>query len=265
MDTALLSLQSVQLKQGQRSFGPFDIQIRPGERVAILGPSGAGKSTLLKGMAGELPARSGRAELKSRALVDWSLSALSQHRAVLPQSHEVAFGLPAELVIGLGRVARLCDPALQRIVREAAELACASHLLRRQIDTLSGGERARVQLARVFAQLWDVEGGLVLVDEPLAALDPGLQLQLLEAIDQFADVRGHAVVAVLHDVNHALQAFERLILVRDGQQLEVLASDAQALPVLEKLYGVTFAQAVSSQGDLIVAPVKCPPLARQAA
>lgn len=258
MHFELLSLQGLTLKQGRRIFGPFDICVEPGERLAILGPSGAGKSTLLKGMAGELPAQGGDITLKSQALACWPLSDLSQQRAVLPQSHHVAFGLPAALVIGLGRVARVNDPALSRIVNGAAELACASHLLGRQVDTLSGGERARIQLARVFAQLWDVEDGLVLVDEPLAALDPGLQLQLLDAIGQFAAARNHAVVAVLHDVNHALQAFSRLLLVRDGRQIDTLPSDASALPALESLYGVTFAQGVSSQGELIVAPVKSP-------
>jgi len=254
MSAAFLTMEQASLQQGPREFGPFSMGIGVGERVAILGPSGAGKSTLLKLMARELKQASGQIRLQQRHLHHWSLAELSQRRAVLPQSHEVAFGLPSELVISLGRVSRVHDPELDRIVAQAAELACAHHLLGRCMDTLSGGEKARVQMARVFAQLWDVEGGLVLVDEPLAALDPGLQLQLLDAMQAFARGRQHAVVAVLHDVNHALQGFDRLLLVKEGALVGDLRSDVHALPHLEALYGVDFARAEGPDGGVIVAP-----------
>jgi iron complex transport system ATP-binding protein len=250
----LLTLDRVTVLLGKRQFGPFTLSIRPGEQVAILGPSGAGKSTLLKLLARELAPAAGQAHFDRRLLGDWSLADLSLRRAILPQSHEVAFGLPVDLVIGLGRVARTYDPHLNSIVQQAAEHACAEHLLSRRFDTLSGGEKARVHMARVFAQLWDVEQGMLLVDEPLAALDPGLQFELMAAINTFASIRGHAILAILHDINQALQSFERLILIKQGALVGDYQTPHVSIPLLEALYGVNLACATTAEGEMIVAP-----------
>lgn len=252
----LLDLEQVILQKGRQLFGPFNLRVAAGERIAILGPSGAGKSSLLKLMASEWAPDSGHIHFMQQPLVSWRLAALSRRRAVLPQSSDVAFGLQTDLVIGLGRVARAHDPALAEIVAGAAELARAAHLLGRRLDTLSGGERARVHLARIFAQLWDVEQGLILVDEPLSALDPGLQLDLLDSLDDYARARGHAVVAILHDINQALQGFERLWLIKDGQLTHDLPATAAAVPALEDLYQLALASSLNSQGDLVVTPLR---------
>ncbi|EEF26673.1 metal abc transporter, putative [Ricinus communis] len=134
----MLSLDRVTVKLGQRTFGPFSFAIQPGERVAVLGPSGAGKSTLLKLLARELSPASGHAGFCQQPLQGWSLPDLSRRRAILPQSYEVAFGLPVDLVIGLGRVSRMHDPSLASIVQQAAEQACAAHLLGRRAGFVAG-------------------------------------------------------------------------------------------------------------------------------
>jgi iron complex transport system ATP-binding protein len=257
--TSLLALHDVTLNIGHHCFGPFSLVVQPGERIAVLGPSGAGKSTLLKLLSSEHLPSSGEIRLRERCLTQWSLADLSRQRAVLPQAHEVAFGLPVELVIGLGRVARVRDPELNMIVRQAAELACARHLLPRRFDTLSGGEKARVHLARVFAQLWDIEQGLLLVDEPMAALDPGLQTQLMAAMDQFASQRGHAIFAILHDINQALQGFDRLVLIKAGRLIGDDPCRQPPLSKLETLYDVNLASAVTATGQTIVATVMSQP------
>lgn len=250
----LLAFEQVTVSLGRQSFGPFTLSIRPGEQVAILGPSGAGKSTLLKLLARELTPAAGQARFDQRPLSEISLADLSRRRAILPQSHEVAFGLPVELVIGLGRVAQTYDPNLNSIVQQAAGQACATHLLGRRFDTLSGGEKARVHMARVFAQLWDVEQGLLLVDEPLAALDPGLQFELMDAINAFASRRGHAILAILHDINQALQSFGRLILIKHGSLVGDYQTAHVTLPLLEALYEVRLSSAMTDEGQMIVAP-----------
>ncbi|MDO8310377.1 MAG: hypothetical protein Q7T25_00410, partial [Sideroxyarcus sp.] len=103
---------------------------------------------------------------------------------------------------------------------------------------------------------WDVQDGLILVDEPLAALDPGLQFDLLDSLDMYAAERRHAVVAILHDINHAIAGFERLLLLKDGQLVGDLPADAAAVPALEALYGVALSAMTNVQGDLVVTPLR---------
>jgi len=234
----LLTLDRAMTRVPGREFGPFSLKLNPGERVAILGPSGAGKSTLLRLMAGEGAAHGGQVTWRGEPLAALPARTLARQRAVLPQQHGVAFGMPVELVVALGRLAFEPDPGQPGIVAGALQAACASHLAGRRFDTLSGGEQARVQLARVMAQLWQAHDGLLLVDEPLAALDPGLQLALLDALAHFTGPRGHALVAVLHDINQALAGFDRLWLVQGGQVVADLTAGRAALPALEALFGI---------------------------
>ncbi len=265
MSQSLLRLQAVGLqlksRMGSVHFGPFDLHVRAGERIAILGPSGAGKSILLALMARDRWPSRGQVQLRGQPISAWDLPALSRVRAVLPQSHEVAFGLPVELVVSLGRVSLGRDPYLANVVRQAARLACIEHVLGRRFDTLSGGEKARVQLARVFAQLWDVQQGLLLVDEPLAALDPGMQLHLLDAMQSFVAQRGHALVAIMHDVNHVLREFDRMLLIHSGALYADMATSACELASLQGLYGVRFVRAHLEDGSAITAAVRSGPRA----
>jgi iron complex transport system ATP-binding protein len=246
-----LDQASVQLP-GPRHFGPFALRVGAGERVAIVGPSGAGKSTLLKLMAGERAPHSGRLLLDGRCLSALAAVALAQRRAVLPQAHGVAFSMRVDLVVALGRIAREPDPDLETIVPQALAAAQATHLAGRRFDTLSGGEQARVMLARVFAQMWDTPPGWLLVDEPLSALDPGLQFELTDTLVAFTRDRGHALVAVLHDLNLALGAFDRLWLVRAGQVVADLPAGRPALPALEALFGVRLMAVDDSEQGLAV-------------
>ena len=177
---------------------------------------------------------------------------------MLPQSHAVAFGLSIELVVALGRLAREPDPAQPQIVAQALAAAQAAHLMGRRFDTLSGGEQARVQLARVMAQLWDARDGLLMVDEPLAALDPGLQFELMDALQCYAAERGHALVAVLHDINQALRGFDRLWLIDGGRLQAEVTPDRRALPALEALYGIGLDPVTDAAGQLAVLPLRRP-------
>lgn len=234
------SLKNVRVKNNSaharaNTLGSFSIDIKSNERIAILGPSGAGKSTLLQIMSG-LHEHFGDIEFLSKPLRQMSVQELSYKRAFLPQHHEAAFNLSGELIISLGRVMRKHDPELVQIIKDSAKAARAEHLLERSYQTLSGGEKARVHLARIFAQLWDQHNGILLIDEPLAALDPGLQIEMLLAILRFCQDRSLALVAILHDIQQAIEYFERLILIKDGKIMADLPSHPAPQRELEILY-----------------------------
>jgi iron complex transport system ATP-binding protein len=235
-----LRLHEARARIGSVEFGPFTFDITAGERIAIVGPSGAGKSSLLKLISGEYSTTSGILSLMGKPLGSFDPASLSHLLAVLPQGYQNAFDMPVKLVIGLGRLGKQPDQNFEQIIRCAALLARADHLLERTTVALSGGELARVHLARVFAQLWDARGGLLLVDEPLAAFDPGLALELSEHLELFSRLRGHTLIAVLHDVQLALQRFDRLIMLERGQLFADCSASLEALPALERLYGVRF-------------------------
>ena len=236
----LMRLSHLALPLGETRFGPFSIDIAAGERIAILGPSGAGKSTLLRLMSGEYVTEAGELSLDEKPVRSFAPASLSHRLAVLPQSYPNTFDMPVRLVIELGRLGRVSLDGLHKIVNQAAALARADHLLSRTTRNLSGGELARVHLARVFAQFWDVRNGLLLVDEPLAAFDPGLQLELFERLTTFSRMRNHALVAVLHDVQLALQGFERLLMIEHGQLFADCPASIAAVPQLGRLFGVRF-------------------------
>ncbi|HWU34438.1 MAG TPA: ATP-binding cassette domain-containing protein [Methylovorus sp.] len=254
----LLVMEAASLRLGRRHFGPYTLSVHAGERVAVLGPSGAGKSTLLKLAARELHHSAGHISLLGRDIRHYSLREMSRRRAVLAQTTHVAFGMQTELVVSLGRAALEMDPHLTTIVHSAMQLAHAAHLAGRNMDQLSGGEQARIHLARIFAQLWDIEQGLVMMDEPLAALDPGLQGELLESMQSYAEARGHALLAILHDINQALHGFDRLLLVSDGQLKNQVNADLHALPALQSLYGIQLGSLVTPEGQAVVYHQKTP-------
>lgn len=262
----MLLIDNVVKKLGRYSFGPYSLCIHQNECVAIVGPNGAGKSTLLKLMSGTYQPNTGRIFFNHRSLKDfWTSQALSEKRAVLSQSQDIAFALPARIVIGLGRVARKTDPDHHQIVAQAADLLGLTHYLDQTIDTLSGGELARVHLARVVAQLWDVEQGFILMDEPMAAVDPGCQDFLFETLMRFALLRKHAVIAVMHDLNHALRYFNRLVLVNPTGKLETVTSGKEAKNALEHLFKVRLSCLKDEQGDLVMLPLRSVTKKRQRA
>ncbi|BEI37007.1 ATP-binding cassette domain-containing protein [Polynucleobacter sp. HIN7] len=250
-----LQLHHASLQLGKKLFGPFDFTIWPGERIAILGKSGAGKSTIIRLIAREYQIKSGSILMNGTSIEQYSSAQLSRIRGVLPQNTQIAFGLMTDLVIEIGRVSATNKINQETIVVLAAKMACADHLLGRAFNTLSGGEQARIHLARVFAQLWDIRDGLILVDEPVAALDPGLQYQLLDTIDRFARERNHAVLAVLHDINHAL-VFERLLLIEHGRIIQDCPADHHARADLERLYGIQLEHLQDSQGASVLVQVR---------
>jgi iron complex transport system ATP-binding protein len=199
-----------------------------GELVALVGPNGAGKTTLLRALAGLLPMK-GSAHYGARDLISMSPNERARLIAYLPQGHQAHWPLPAWDIVALGRYPHgVRDPARlpqgdAAIVDDALARADAVELARRDVQTLSGGERARIMMARVLA----VQAPIVLADEPTAALDPRHQLQIM-AVLQAEAARGALVVAVTHDITLAARFASRVLLMRDGA-LEADGGTAEVL------------------------------------
>ncbi|ABE49875.1 heme ABC transporter ATP-binding protein [Methylobacillus flagellatus] len=196
--------------------------IKPGEMVAICGPNGAGKSSLIRLLCGELKPSSGEVRWEGKSLAEWNLLQLARQRALMQQHAEVGFAYTALEIILLGRHPHHLGanrPQDYQIAMAAMQEVGAVHLAEQIYSTLSGGEQARVQMARVLAQIWESSQGarLLLLDEPTAALDPLQQHRMLTIARKWADKGDVAVVAIVHDLNLAAQYADRIALLRDGR------------------------------------------------
>jgi iron complex transport system ATP-binding protein len=238
--TAVIAASSVTCRVGAKTLlDGVSITVAPGELVALVGPNGAGKSTLLRTLSGELRPHAGSVALKGIALASYPPRDLALHRAVLSQSTHVAFPFTVGEVVRMGAGDRH-----GRAIDELAERALAdvdlSAFHDRVITTLSGGEQQRAHFARVLVQLACGEAahgpGLLLLDEPTASLDLRHQLDMLEAVGRCAR-RGVAVVAILHDLNLATLAADRIVMLDGGR---VAADGAPAETVTDHLLARVF-------------------------
>ena len=235
---AALSARAVTVELDGRSvLRDIDLDIVPGEVLALVGPNGAGKSTLLSVLSGERHPSAGVVTLDDRALDTFSPLELARRRAVLTQDNSLAFPFRVIEVIQMGRApwtrsAELADDA--RAVWAAAEAADVVQLADRRFTELSGGERARVSLARVLAQ----STGIVFLDEPTAALDLRHQEDVLRLARSLA-ASGSAVVMVVHDLSLAGAVADRVALLSQGALVAVgPPSSVLTAEAISEVYGL---------------------------
>ncbi|WRZ96151.1 heme ABC transporter ATP-binding protein [Streptomyces sp. NBC_01007] len=190
-----------------------DVAARAGEVLALVGPNGAGKSTLLSALAADLRAAEGVVRLHGRPATHWTAAELALRRAVLPQSATLSFPFTVEEVVRMGRAPWARTPRDDDAAVEAAMAVTeVADFAPRPFGALSGGERARVALARVLAQ----RTPLLLLDEPTAALDLRHQELVLRVCRERAHA-GDAVVVVLHDLGLAAAYAHRVALLCAGR------------------------------------------------
>ncbi len=197
----------------------FDLAKR--EVLGILGPNGAGKSTLLNLLCGATTPTSGSFQLQGRSADNWSIAERARAMAILPQQSALNFPYTVEEVILLGRTPHASGASADRKVLEEVLIATDTAELRHRLYTqLSGGEKQRVQLARVFAQVWreqDSDYRLLLLDEPTAALDLSHQQLIMESVKSLS-VKGCAVVMIVHDFDLAARSCDQCLVLKQGQQ-----------------------------------------------
>jgi iron complex transport system ATP-binding protein len=197
----------------------IDLTLESGKVNVLVGPNGAGKSSLLRVLTGEIKPSKGDVRINQQQLNDWSMQDRANLLAVLPQHSDLNFPFTAAEVVGLGRIPHKTGYAKdQAIIADALALVDASYLQRRLYTQMSGGEKQRVQLARVLAQIWepsDLGEQFLVLDEPTAAFDLSHQQLTLSIVKQFA-ARGVGVLMVLHDLNLAARCADNLVVVNGG-------------------------------------------------
>ncbi|CAN5890900.1 ABC transporter ATP-binding protein [soil metagenome] len=247
--TAALSLHDATVRRGEvEVLSGASLAVQPGQVVGVVGPHGAGKTTLLRAALGLAKLSSGRAELGGRDVASLDEAARAALAGYLPQERRVGWNLPAWRIASLG--AALKPPALARAVAlDALGRVGVGGLAERGALDLSGGERARVLLARLLA----TAAPLLVADEPAAGLDPDAQLLSLELFREEA-ARGAAVVLTLHDLGLAARACDRLVVVGSGRVVaDGAPRDALTPTVLREVFGLEGALEKTSAGLTLAA------------
>ena len=184
----------------------INFNINLGEIVSIIGPNGSGKTTLLRLISGDIVPSYGNIELRKKNLNKYDPKEISTMRAVLPQNSYISFPFTVNEIIQMGRFPHPENYKLDKtIVDDLIKTFDLYEFLERDFTSLSGGEKQRVQLARVFAQIWSEDnynGKLLVLDEPTSFLDIKHQLDFFEIINDFKN-NGLTIIMVLHDINHA--------------------------------------------------------------
>jgi iron complex transport system ATP-binding protein len=222
---------------GRMLINHFSARFERGRLHLIMGANGAGKSTLIKLLAGLIRPDEGTVLYDESDVSRWSERDMAQRRAILSQAVEVAFSIPVRELVMMGRYphfgARPGDDDLQ-VCEEVMQFFDVADMAGRSYGTLSGGEKQRVQFARVLAQIWRPLCGStrhLFLDEPLTFLDIRHQIDFMEKVRIFASQEDVLVVGVVHDLNLAAQFADRLLLLHqgvilaDGSTRDVLTTD----------------------------------------
>ena len=200
----------------------INFNIQPGELFVIIGPNGAGKSTLLKALTEEIN-YSGEINFQQQSIKKWTTAKLAKTRAKFSQHHQQDIPLPVNEVVMMGRYPYFASkPNLTdlKVVSESLKLTDMNAFKDKFYNQLSGGEKQRVHLSRIFAQLNnEFQEKLMLLDEPLNNLDVYYQHKVLEAVKGFAK-KGNMAAIVMHDLNLAAQFADRILLLKDGKMVK---------------------------------------------
>ena len=229
--------------------------INTGELVGLIGPNGAGKTSLLKILANLKRPDQGVCRLDGQSFHQIPSREFSRSIAYLEQGAPVYWPLQVQRLVELGRLPHLApwsrlSTSDNDIVEQAMLRAEVQHLRNRIVSTLSGGERLRVLLARIFA----TDPKIILADEPISALDPYHQLHTMELFRQHCDDGGSAVV-VMHDLNAAARYCHRLILLHRGEiVLTGSPRDVLTPELLKQVYGIEAKVLDDDSGNLMVIP-----------
>lgn len=233
-----LKISGLQFRRGSRVvLDGIDLQLQSGSVTAVLGPNGAGKSTLLSCIAGLLRAERGKVELDEKSLASIPAMQRARRIAFLPQTPEIAWAVDVQTLVSLGRIpfqGVSSDADDHAAIVRAMERTQVTQWSDRIVTTLSGGERARVLLARILAG----ESDWILADEPFTGLDPSHQFEAAELLRSVAD-QGGGVVLTIHDLTLAARIADRVVILDGGRIVADGTPQAALTPkILRDVYDI---------------------------
>lgn len=257
MPEIIMSVEAATLTLGGKPIlNCVNLELYAGEVIALVGPNGAGKSTLLAAMCGDEPLDSGQINIFGRNLHSWSVKELARLRAVQSQESRVSFSFDGEDVVRMGRAPWTGTAEEERdeqVIAHALLSTESKMLAKRTVQTLSGGEKARVAFGRALAQ----ETRIMMLDEPTAPMDIRHQEQLMSTVRRRA-CDGVSVVVVLHDLSLAAAYADRVVLL-DAGQVYAVGTPQQVFTSenLEKVYRYPVSVFSDPEhGGLIIMPLR---------
>jgi len=251
---SLLRVKNLSVSRQKRTIiDGVTFSVGEGEFIGLIGPNGAGKSTLLRAILAQLPYE-GSVTLNGQESSQLKIVKRAQFLSYIAQDREISWNMRVEAVVQLGRLA--CLPQFsglgvqdQQQVNSAIEALEIGYLRDKPARELSGGEQARVLIARAIAQ----DTPMMLADEPVAGLDPAHQLGLMQIFRELS-ARGRSIICTLHDLGLAARWCTRLLLLKDGCLVaDGAPADILREEVIRDLYGVEVYRTQTPDG-LIIQP-----------
>jgi len=219
-------------------------KFNPGEFNMILGPNGSGKSTFLKVFSGELNGNEGSVFYDGQKISALKKEELAKYRAVMSQQPELSFPLMVEEVVMMGRYPHFTfnpNKKDEDICNQVMERMQLISFKERNYLTLSGGEKQRVQYARVLAQIWEKPATgyrYLFLDEPLTSLDINYQQEFLQIAREFTNA-DTILIAVMHDINLAIQYADKLFFLKEGELIaHGKPKDILTVALIKKVFNV---------------------------
>ena len=199
----------------------ISFNVNEGDFISIIGPNGSGKSTLIKLISNDIKADSGFIEILGKKLTDWDAIELAKSRSILPQFNNLSFPFTVIDVIKMGRYAVEMKENENIIYQKLLEIFDLNDLEKQIYTTLSGGEKQRVQLARVIAQIWSdsYHKKVLFLDEPTAFLDIKHQLSLFKFLKSLNDM-GLTIIMVIHDISQAILHSNKIMLMKEAKLID---------------------------------------------
>ena len=204
----------------------ISLKIYQGDMVSIIGPNGSGKSTLISLISGEIIPVSGSIKINEKFIKDWKINSLSQIRSVLKQSNILSFPFKVLDIVKMGRFpfSEINDKINEDICKQLINKFDLDNYKERNYLTLSGGEKQRVQLARVLAQIWssnELHKKILMLDEPTSFLDIKHQYELFDFLREL-NSKGLTIIMVLHDLNQVINISKKIIMLKKSKLVKYI-------------------------------------------